>query len=113
MSKRMGYGSLLVWLCLAAGCAKLTPSIYKLDMRQGNFFDESLVGQLHPGMSKQEVQALLGSPLLIDPFHPQRWDYVYSFYPRGNRTKGEERRLTLYFEGEILSRVEGDFTPKS
>jgi len=93
-------------LALAA-CSSITPSFYKLDVRQGNVLEAEKVAQLQPGMSKQQVQNILGSPLLTDPFHRDRWDYVYAFYPRGNREKGEERHLILYFQGEVLAQIQG------
>lgn len=91
-------------VCLVAlslvGCG-----IYRPDVRQGNYVDQSLVNQLRPGMSKDQVQFLLGTPLLADPFHKERWDYVYRFQP-GRGGKIEERRVTLFFQGDSLSRVD-------
>lgn len=88
-------------------CSSITPNFYKLDMRQGNVLEPEKVAQLQPGMSKRQVQNILGSPLLTDPFHQDRWDYIYAFYPRGNREKGEERHLILHFQGETLARIDG------
>ena len=96
----------LAGLLALSACSGLTPSIYKLDMRQGNVLEEETVAQLRPGMSKGQVQNLLGTPALVDPFHLDRWDYVYLYYPRGDRERGEERRVTLFFEGDLLTRVE-------
>ncbi|MDX1604614.1 MAG: outer membrane protein assembly factor BamE [Candidatus Competibacterales bacterium] len=96
---------------LLAGCAGWAPSFYSLDVRQGNVIEQEQVDQLRPGMSKRQVQRLLGSPLIVDPFHPDRWDYVYAFYPEGEVDRGEERRLTLYFRGDVLERVAGDDVP--
>ena len=56
-------------------------------------------------MSRNQVQLLLGSPLLTDPFHANRWDYVYTF--EEGHGPMEERRLTLFFEGDVLKRIEG------
>lgn len=98
---------LLCALLLALGCAPLTPAIYKLDVRQGNLLEQDQVRRLTPGMSKRQVQALIGSPLLTDPFNQQRWDYVYLYYPRGNESQGVRRNLVLYFQGELLERIEG------
>lgn len=97
--------SIFAMLALTA-CASFTPSIYKLDMRQGNIIEAEQVAQLETGMSKQQVQTLLGTPLITDPFNQQRWDYIYAFYPRGNQAAGEQQRLTLFFEGESLSRID-------
>ncbi|HXH04082.1 MAG TPA: outer membrane protein assembly factor BamE [Candidatus Competibacteraceae bacterium] len=91
---------------LAAGCSSSThiPGLYRLDIRQGNYIDQAQVERLQPGMTRQQVQALLGTPLIADPFHQNRWDYYYAFRPAGG-TAVEERSLTLFFEGDILSRV--------
>ena len=62
-------------------------------------------------MSKRQVAGLLGSPMLADPFNAERWDYVYYFYPNADETRGERRHLSLFFDGEILNRVEGDTEP--
>jgi outer membrane protein assembly factor BamE len=90
---------------LITGCASITPSFYKLDVRQGNIFDADLIDQLRPGMSKPEVRSLLGTPLISDPFRQDRWDYVYLYYPSGDRSRGEQRQLTLFFDGEVLNQV--------
>ena len=99
--------TLIVIIGLNTACSALTPNFYKLDVRQGNVLEPETVAQLQPGMSKRQVQTILGTPLLNDPFHQDRWDYVYAFYPRGNRTRGEERHLILHFQGDILARIEG------
>lgn len=80
------------------------PSFYTPDVRQGNFLDQEKISQLQTGMSKRDVQVLLGTPLLTDPFHEDRWDYVYRFERDGDLVAN--RRLSLFFEGELLSRVE-------
>jgi outer membrane protein assembly factor BamE len=83
-----------------AGCG-----IYRPDVRQGNYIDQTVVGQLRPGMSKEQVQFLLGTPLLVDPFRQDRWDYVYRFQP-GAGGEIEQRRVSLFFQGDSLSRIE-------
>lgn len=80
-------------------------SIYKLDVQQGNLFEDELVSQLRTGMDKQQVVYLLGTPLLQDPFHPDRWDYVYALRD-GDGEVVERRRLTLHFSGDRLARIE-------
>ena len=93
-------------LLLASGC-------YKLDIRQGNIIEQDTIERLRTGMSRRQVQALLGSPAIVDPFHQQRWDYIYNLFPRGNESRGERRRLALFFEGDTLSRIDGDLQPTS
>lgn len=97
---------LLITIALAA-----TGACYKIDIPQGNIIEQSAVDRLTEGMSKRQVQALLGTPLIVDPFHQNRWDYIYLFFPRGNENRAQKRRLSLYFTGDSLSRIDGDREP--
>ena len=94
-----------------AGCSNtpgltrlLTP--YRIDVRQGNFVSQDMVAQLKPGQSRDQVRFILGTPLVTDPFHAERWDYVYRFQP--GRGEVQQRRLAVYFADGKLTRVEGD-----
>jgi outer membrane protein assembly factor BamE len=95
--------SFSIILTLVSGCSFSVPSFYKTDIRQGNYIDQAMIQGLKPGMTKSQVQLLLGSPLLTDPFHTDRWDYVY-YFQRGNDSV-EQRHISLFFEGEVLSRL--------
>jgi outer membrane protein assembly factor BamE len=80
--------------------------IYKLPTRQGNVIEQKDLDQLQIGMSHQQVQFLLGTPLATSPLRPDRWDYLgYYKNPRG---KVFSRTVTLYFEGDKLARMEGE-----
>lgn len=79
---------------------------YKLKVVQGNELNARAVASLQPGMSRDQVQLLIGTPLLTDPFHANRWDYV--FYVARNGVIADERTLTLYFENDRLARAEGN-----
>jgi outer membrane protein assembly factor BamE len=92
-------------LVLTAGCQSYLPSFYKVPVRQGNYIDQSIVSQLRPGMTKQQVQRIAGTPLIMDPFHQNRWDYYYSYNKGGKLV--EQRRITLLFAGDTLDRVDG------
>jgi outer membrane protein assembly factor BamE len=96
----------LTMLLTAAACSHLVPSFYDIDLRQGNYIDAAKIAALRPGMTKQEVQFLLGTPLLSDPFHVNRWDYVYRFQTQEGQV--EQRHVTLFFEGDLLSHIEGN-----
>jgi len=66
-----------------------------------------MLSKLEPGMTKSQVSFVMGTPMLIDVFHPNRWDYIYSFHP-GNGSR-EQRRITLYFdEAETLDYIDGN-----
>jgi outer membrane protein assembly factor BamE len=82
---------------------------YKMDIQQGNFLDRNQLGKLKPGMTRSQVRFVMGSPLVVDPFHPDRWDYLYVDRKKGRLV--EYRRLTLYFDGDKLRRALTDMPP--
>jgi outer membrane protein assembly factor BamE len=79
---------------------------WKIDVRQGNFVSQKMVAQLKPGQTREQVRFILGSPLVADPFHADRWDYVYRFASGGGEVL--DRRLTVFFQDNKLTRVAGD-----
>ena len=86
--------------------------IYKQPIYQGNLIREQAVGQLQAGQSKQQVNALLGTPSIPDPFHAQRWDYTAS--QRINRLgQTEVKNFTVYFENDLVTRWDGDYFPNN
>jgi len=89
---------------LTTACESWLPEAHRLDMNQGNTIKLEQKEAIEIGMSKSEVRRIMGSPMLSDPFHNQRWDYIYRFIPR----KGFERKslLTLYFEDEKLIKID-------
>ena len=82
---------------------------YKVEVVQGNFVSKEQVELLKPGMSRQQVREILGTSLLTDVFHSDRWDYVFTIRRPG--VEPQQRRLTLFFNGELLDRFEGDPMP--
>lgn len=80
--------------------------IYRIDVQQGNIVDQERLGQLEIGMERRKVRFILGTPLLVDPFNQDRWDYVYSL----RRGSGEEvtQRVSVYFVDDRLARIEDD-----
>lgn len=82
----------------------ITP--YRIDIRQGNYITQDMVAQLKPGMTRDQVRFILGTPLVADIFHADRWDYIYSFKP--GRGEMQLRRLAVFFEDSKLTRVSGD-----
>ena len=85
--------------------------VYKLDINQGNFLTQDQVDRLKAGQTRQQVRAILGSPLVTDAFRDNRWDYVYEFKRQGHVT--EHRTFTAYFVDDKLARWEGDEMPTS
>jgi len=82
----------------------LSACAYKIDVQQGNTIEVDKLSQLKPGMNKKQVQFLMGTAMLVDPFHPQRWEYVYSFRKGGDNMK--RKRVTLIFKDGLLSRID-------
>lgn len=84
-------------------------SVYKIDVQQGNTLDPDQVKQLKLGMSTRQVLFILGSPMLRDPFHPERWDYPFTFKPGGKKMFKEH--LTVFFKGDKLVRIDNKLLP--
>jgi outer membrane protein assembly factor BamE len=108
--------SILLIVLLLAGCRQmptlpvlpaLTP--YKIDIQQGNVVTQEMVAKLKPGMTQSQVRFILGTPLVVDAFHKDRWDYVYSYSKGG--TVQQHRRIVVVFQDEKLARIEGDVLP--
>lgn len=83
---------------------------YRIEIQQGNFISQEMVSQLKLGMTKDQVRYLLGTPLITDSFHADRWDYVFR-RQRVNSTELEHRKMAVFFEDGKLKRIEGDVTP--
>jgi outer membrane protein assembly factor BamE len=82
---------------------------YQIDVVQGNFVSKEQVAVLQPGMGKNQVRDILGTPLLTSLFHADRWDYVFTF--KRQRAEPQARRVTVFFKGENLERFEADELP--
>lgn len=97
-----------LFLILLITASSLTScAIYKLDVQQGNVITQDMLDQVELGMTEQKILFLLGSPMLIDPFQPQRWDYMYSLQLGGGQPS--QRRITLVFNRDKkLQQVAGD-----
>ncbi|CAG2141765.1 outer membrane protein assembly factor BamE [Cupriavidus plantarum] len=86
----------------------ITP--YRINIVQGNFVSREAASQLREGMTRDQVRFLLGTPLLTDVFHGNRWDYVFSFR-RGSTPVVQQRRYTVYFQDDKLVKFGGDELP--
>lgn len=83
---------------------------YVPDIVQGNFVSSEQYSKLKLGMTREQVRQILGTPLLADYFHANRWDYVFEF-KRNGQVVGKDRRITLFFDGDKLVKFEGDALP--
>ena len=105
--------AIVVTAAILGGCGYLpripglTP--YKIEIQQGNYVTQEMASQLKPGMTREQVRTTLGTPLLTDIFHADRWDYVYTRETADG--KREQRKLAVFFAQDKLARVEGDVVP--
>jgi outer membrane protein assembly factor BamE len=115
---------LLIICAIAAqiGCARNTkddpyrdsalselPFVYRMPVQQGNIVTKDMLDELQIGMSKDQVRYVLGTPLLTDMFHTDRWDYTYTMQ-RGSAAM-EKKPLTLFFQDDALIRIQGFVPP--
>ena len=83
---------------------------YRIEIQQGNFVSQEMVSQLKRGMSKDQVRFVMGTALIADSFHADRWDYVFR-RQKVNSRELEQRKLAVFFEDGKLVRIEGDVSP--
>jgi outer membrane protein assembly factor BamE len=95
----------LALLLGASGC------VYRLDIQQGNLLDADDVAQVEVGMTRSQVRYLLGTPMVQDTFHDDRWDYIY-YLRRGRFTPVEESWVIVWFDGDTVSRIEVEANPR-
>jgi len=88
-------------------CACITP--YHVEVVQGNFVSKEQVQSLRPGMTRNQIREILGTPLITSPFHSDRWEYAFTIRRAG--TQPQQRRLTVFFKVDQFDRVEGDDLP--
>lgn len=100
--------ALFLAACTHEGTYKL-PGVYRIDIQQGSIIDKEMLARLKPGMDKDQVQFIMGTPPLVDPFHTDRWEYIYTFSKGGKQRK--QRHVTLHFEDGKLAYVAGDVAP--
>lgn len=108
-------GAIVLLAAVLAGCAGtgerlsniVTP--YKVAVVQGNFVSREQVQMLQPGMGRQQVREILGTPLMVSVFHGDRWEYVFTLKRPG--VEAQTRKLTVFFKDNVMDHVEGDEMP--
>ena len=85
------------------------PGVYRIDIPQGNIVTQEMVDKLKPGMNKRQVRFVMGTPLIIDTFEQERWDYLQSMETKAH--KRSQERVSLFFEKDLLTRISGDLAP--
>lgn len=104
MTKAMFFLLSVFLISTIAGTSGCT--VHRLDIQQGNIIKDEMVDQLKIGINKRQVRFIMGSPLLKDPFHANRWDYVYTNQPGNKREIIEYQHLSVYFEGDKLVKID-------
>ena len=106
MQKRL----ILLAILALPGCSNIEfPWVYRINIDQGNIITQDMVDQLKPGMSKSQVQFVMGSALIADTFHEDRWDYLYSI--QNSEGERKQHRLSVFFQNDKLVSLNGDFLP--
>ncbi len=90
-------------LAISSGC------VYQQAISQGNFLDQEDLDQVEVGMTKSQIRFLLGTPMIDDPFHANRWDYVY-YLKLGRDDATNKRWVSIYFDDDVVSKIEQDQT---
>ena len=107
--------TILILVCLLMGGCGIGgirlgfPGVYRIDIPQGNVITQEMVDKLQPGMTKRQVRFVMGTPLVIDTFNQERWDYLHSMDVKGSPRTQEN--LSLYFDKDALVRISGDYAP--
>jgi len=96
-------------LLLLAGCSSVPSLPYKIEIQQGNVITHEMMEKLKPGMTRAQVRFVLGSPMISDAFHDNRWDYVYRLEQDGRLI--EQHRITVFFEDDRMTHTEGQLRP--
>ena len=96
--------TLLLFTLMLNACASWLPEAHHIEIQQGNVIKQAERDALKIGMSKDEVQALLGIAVLRDPYHPNRWDYIYTI--KSDAVENRVSRLTVHFENNQLATID-------
>lgn len=101
----------LIAACLLgqAACSIGLPRVHKVTVQQGNVITQEMIDKLKPGMTRNQVAFIMGEPVLRHTFDEDRWDYIYSLEIPGYYD--EQKRVSLYFENDVLAYFTGDYAP--
>lgn len=98
LSRILGLGGLILMT--------LSCTMHRVEIQQGNVITSEMVAQLKPGLTREQVQFVMGTASIMDPFHPDRWDYMYIL--KVGKEKEERRHVAVYFDGDLLQRIEDE-----
>jgi outer membrane protein assembly factor BamE len=95
---------------ISGGCSRLH-LVHRIDVQQGNVVTQEKVNKLELGMNRNQVQFVMGTPMLAGVFHQDRWNYVY--YLKPGYEDPQEQQIILFFENDTLARIEGSMKPST
>lgn len=101
MTRYLIIAILLISLSASTGC------VYRQNIAQGNLIEQEDLDQVEVGMTRNQIRFLLGTPLIEDPFHKDRWDYVY-YLKIGREDATFKRWISIYFENDLVSEIQKD-----
>ena len=101
--KKSSSALLLTTILLLSACSGLFPGSYRIDIPQGNLVTEEKVAEITVGMNRRQVQRILGSPLLVDTFNQNRWDYFYSVDTKDGTDI--EYHITIVFKDDVVKEI--------
>src|SRR5690349_21596258 len=96
-------------LAVASACLLLSACVYRIDVQQGNYVTQDAVAKVKNGMTKAEVRQALGTPLLVDIFHNNRWDYYFS--QEKSRKREDSKRFSVFFQDDKVVSFGGTSQP--
>jgi len=112
---RAAIGLVVALACLTQAACSLPrfsmPRVHKVTIQQGNVITQRMIDQLRPGMTRSQVAFVMGEPIFRNIFNDDRWNYIYSIEVPG--VFREQKRLTVYFENDLMTHFSGDFEPTS
>lgn len=85
--------------------------VYRVDVQQGNLLEDNDVDAVQVGMTRSQVRFLLGTPVVEDTFHRDRWDYIY-YFRQGRKRVVDRNWLIVYFDGDRVREIQKDVTPE-
>lgn len=116
-ARTAAFAAAALCVVVSGGCAKLGTessglfSPYRIDLPQGNYLTADMLDKLRPGMSREQVRLVLGSPLLQPLFRADRWDYVFAYRFANGRT--EVRRVAIFFKDDLIATIKADTLPEN
>lgn len=113
LDMRLLIGSTVILACLLQAACSMPnfrlPRLHKVAIQQGNVITQRMIDQLKPGLTREQVTFIMGEPISRNSFDDSRWDYLYSIEVPGEYL--ERKRLSIYFDGDIVTHFDGDYSP--